>query len=82
MEVCSVHVSLGLNPMERGAPQNTAVLWPSKFFKATRDRLSDHALSPIPVNLAAPDPDGQWMAICSATLECVLIPSAVSAVQG
>ena len=82
METCSVFVSLKLHQIERGDPQTTAALWPSKFIKAVGDMPSDGVVSPIPVYLATPSPNGQWMAICSVMPECVLIPSVVSAVHG
>ena len=68
-------MSVSLSLHQCGDPQSTAALLPSKFFKAVRDPFVYGALSPIPINLATPSPNGQWMAICSDMPEHVLILS-------
>ena len=78
MEVCSVCVSLELH--QHGDPQTTAALLSSKFFQGV-EILGFELLAPIPVNLATPSPNGQWMAIRSDMPEHVLMLSAVSTVQ-
>ena len=80
MEVCSISVSLSLEQMKHGDPHSTAALLPSKLFKAVE--VPHWLVAPIPVNLATPSPNGQWMAICSDMPEHVIILSAVSTVQG
>ena len=74
-------MSVSLKLHERGDQQTTAVLLPSKFFRAVGPMGYKRILSPIPINLAIPSPDGQWMAICSCMPEHVLILSAVRTVR-
>ena len=82
MEVCSILVSLTLSQIVGGDPQSTAVLLPSKIFKAVGTMPFYNVLLPISINLATPDPSGQWMAICSDMPDRVVILSVVSTVHG
>ena len=82
MEVCSILASGKLNQFEGCVPRTTAVLLPSKVFKAGWTTRHVNDFWPIPINLASPSPDGQWMAICSDVPGRGLIISGVSTLQG
>ena len=81
MEVFSILASQKLKQFEGYVPRTTAALLPNKLFKPVGTTHHGNDLLRIPINLATPSPDGQWMAICSDMPERVLIISVVSTVQ-